>query len=132
MNRAIVLLAAVSLFAMVAPTALASHEDTSGVRVCGSYHYQDEGGGDRAGVEANAFQQKVEFADPAEASAAAQALAADLADGDNETDEDGDAWDLGPDPFDGEGFVHVTVFHEGDEVTSAGTDDTDDDWSADC
>lgn len=132
MNRAIALLAGLSLLAMLAPTAVANHEDTSGVRACGSYQYQGQGGEDTTIVEANLFQQRVELADRAELSAAGQALAADLADGENRSDDDGDAWDQGPDPFDGNGYLRVTAFHEGNDQFSVGTDDTNDEWSADC
>lgn len=132
MQRAIAFLLAASLTLVVVPTAAANHDDTSGLRVCGAYEYDGQRGEDTTGAEVGVFNQEIHWPDHFEIVEAGGALAADVADGDAAEDDDGAPWDVGPDPFDGNGYLHVVVVHEGETAYSVGTDDTNEDWSADC
>lgn len=131
---------AVALITLGAVVPSAAADTGVVVSACGSYNYGDDGSGsnrDNAKVRASADASDpdadvvVELPDRENVQDAGTDLAADLADAESGDDEDGV-----PDPFDGTGFLHVSVYQypvDGDdEFAGAGTDDTDQNWDTAC
>lgn len=125
---------AIAGLVLFAPGA-AAEEAGAQVSACGSYNYEDnDGNRDHLTLTVKA--------DPAEPDAdvildlpsqdnvasSGEALAQDVANGEDGNDDDGV-----PDPFDGNGFLHVGVHGlDGDEQAGVGTDDADSGWDTTC
>lgn len=148
MRRTILIMVAASLVLVTVPTASAQSAE---VAVCSAYGYEDgqdedddgrsddveedDRGEDRIGVGAGYTGVTVSGPDLEETQEGADALARDVGDGDAESDDDGANWDVGPDPIDGNGFVHASLLVDGDEAAGGGTDDLDDGpggWDTSC
>lgn len=147
MKRTILFLVAMSLVLMTVPTATA---DSVEVATCGAYHYDADGDGTRqedeegntrvaVTVQDDGSVEVSDGPDSEESQEATAAFLADLEDGDADDDQNNAIWDVGPDPIDGNGYRHASVFVTGDgdegEDAGAGTDDADDGpggWDTTC
>ncbi|MDX1611145.1 MAG: hypothetical protein R3185_02165 [Candidatus Thermoplasmatota archaeon] len=116
------------LMLVAVPTGAA---DTVMVSACWAYEYQEHDHNDESvnvtyateGDRPLAFQG-FQFNETTDA---AEALQQDLEDGEAEDDGDGI-----PDPFDGDGYLAITVYHNDEETADAGTDSAQDDQDVRC